>query len=365
MPGRECDAVTLGAARSAAPGSVTAARGQNRTDALPNCLRQSTTLPLHPAADLRQRPAPVSRLGAYLLLTASMALVGSYVALSKPLLAVFPVMVLALLRFGIAAVVMLPFTGPARGEPPLTRREHLQLFFMSFFGNFLFSVAMLNGIARTTATAAGVILATLPAVVALLSWIFLRERLGPRVLIAIALAVVGIAVLQFARGGPGGAGAPLPAALLGNALMLGAVFCEAIYVIFARRLAAQRSALRVSALINLWGLALIAPWGVAQWHAVDFAAIGPGLWALLAFYSIAASLVSVWLWMTGMKAVPASEAGVFTVALPISATAVGVLLLGEPFSLLHGVALLLAATGVVLIATAPSPSAPAGTAPLP
>jgi drug/metabolite transporter (DMT)-like permease len=303
----------------------------------------------------------VSRLGAYLLLTASMALVGSYVALSKPLLAVFPVLVLALLRFGIAAVVMLPFTGPAHNEPPLSRREHLQLFFMSFFGNFLFSIAMLNGIARTTATAAGVILATLPAVVALLSWLFLRERLGPRVLVAIALAVVGIAVLQFARGGPGSS----QASLLGNALMLGAVFCEAIYVIFARRLAAQRAALRVSALINLWGLALIAPWGLAQWHAVDFAAISPGLWALLAFYSIAASLVSVWLWMTGMKVVPASEAGVFTVALPISATAVGVLLLGESFSLLHAVALLLAAAGVVLIASAPSPSAPAGTAPPP
>jgi drug/metabolite transporter (DMT)-like permease len=294
----------------------------------------------------------MTRLGAYLLLTASMALVGSYVALSKPLLAVFPVLVLALLRFAIAAVVMLPFTGAARGEAPLTRREHGQLFLMSFFGNFLFSIAMLNGIARTTATAAGVILATLPAAVALLSWLVLRERLGPRVLLAIALAVVGIAVLQFARGDPGGHAAP--ATLLGNALMLGAVFCEATYVIFARRLAAQRSALRVSALINLWGLALIAPWGLAQWPRADFAAVGAGLWALLVFYSVAASLVAVWLWMTGMKHVPASVAGVFTVALPISATLVGVTLLGEAFSLLHAVALLLAAAGVLLIATAPA-----------
>jgi drug/metabolite transporter (DMT)-like permease len=296
----------------------------------------------------------MSKPSAYLLLTASMALVGSYVALSKPLLAVFPVLVLALLRFGIAAVVMLPLTGPAAGEAPLTRREHLQLFFMSFFGNFLFSIAMLNGIARTTATAAGVILATLPAVVALLSWLFLRERLGPRVLAAIALAVVGITVLQFARHG----GASAPPSLLGNALMLAAVFCEATYVIFARRLAARRSALRVSALINLWGLVLVAPWGLAQWPQVDFGAAGAGLWALLAFYSIAASLVAVWLWMKGMKHVPASEAGVFTVALPISATLVGVLLLGESFSLLHAVALLLAAAGVVLIATAPAASAP-------
>ena len=295
---------------------------------------------------------PPPRLRACLLLTASMALVGSYVALSKPLLAVFPVLVLALLRFAIAAVAMIPWTHPTHDEPPLTRSEHMQLFLMSFFGNFLFSIAMLNGVARTTASAAGVILSTLPAVVALLSWLLLRERLGGRALAAIALAVAGIALLSLVRAGDDGRAS----ALLGNLLMLAAVFCEASYVIFARRLAQRRAPLRVSALINLWGLALIAPWGLWQLAQapIDFAAVGADAWLLLVFYALAASLFAVWLWMAGMRDVPASTAGVFTVALPVSATLVGALLLGEPFSLLHLVALLLAAAGVLLIATAPA-----------
>lgn len=300
----------------------------------------------------RRMSAHPPRLRAYLLLTASMALVGSYVALSKPLLAVFPVLVLALLRFAIAAVAMIPWTRPARDEPPLTRSEHLQLFLMSFFGNFLFSIAMLNGVARTTASAAGVILSTLPAVVALLSWLLLRERLGGRAVLAIALAVAGIALLSLVRADDSGRAS----ALLGNLLMLAAVGCEASYVIFARRLAQRRAPLRVSALINLWGLALIAPWGLWQLAQapLDFAAVGVGAWLLLVFYALAASLFAVWLWMAGMRDVPASTAGVFTVALPISATLVGALLLGEPFSLLHLIALLLAAAGVLLIATAPA-----------
>lgn len=300
----------------------------------------------------RRMSAHPPRLRAYLLLTASMALVGSYVALSKPLLAVFPVLVLALLRFAIAAVAMIPWTRPARDEPPLTRSEHLQLFLMSFFGNFLFSIAMLNGVARTTASAAGVILSTLPAVVALLSWLLLRERLVGRAVLAIALAVAGIALLSLVRADDGGRAS----ALLGNLLMLAAVGCEASYVIFARRLAQRRAPLRVSALINLWGLALIAPWGLWQLAQapLDFAAVGVGAWLLLVFYALAASLFAVWLWMAGMRDVPASTAGVFTVALPISATLVGALLLGEPFSLLHLIALLLAAAGVLLIATAPA-----------
>ncbi len=145
-------------------------------------------------------PAPSSKLFSYLLLTASMALVGTYVALSKPLVAVVPVFALAFLRFAIASVAMLPWTFRSEGEAPLTRTERRLFFLLSFFGNFLFSICMLSGIALTTATAAGVTLATLPAVVALLSRWFLRETLTPRVWIAIALAVTGIVLLQLARG---------------------------------------------------------------------------------------------------------------------------------------------------------------------
>ena len=298
-----------------------------------------------------QRADP-QRLRAYLLLAASMALVGSYVALSKPLVAALPVFVLAWLRFGIAAVAMLPWTPRARDEPPLTRSEHGQLFLMSFFGNFLFSICMLSGVARTSATAAGVIMATLPAVVALLSVVLLRERLSRRALLAVALAVGGIAVLQFTRGDGDSRGS----SLIGNALMLGAVLCEAIYVILAKRLSATRAPLRVSALINLWGLALITPLGLWQLPSAPLAALGAGTWMLLLFYSLAASLFAVWLWMAGMRHVRANEAGVFTVALPVAATLVGVLLLGEQLTLLHVAALLLASAGVLLIArAAPQP----------
>jgi drug/metabolite transporter (DMT)-like permease len=286
---------------------------------------------------------------AYLPLTASMSLVGVYVALSKPLVAVLPVFALAFLRFGIAAVAMLPFTRRGPAEAPLSAVEHRLLFVQSFFGNFLFSICLLNGMARTTATAAGVVLSTLPAVVALLSRLVLREKLSRRVIAAIVLAVGGITLLQFARTDDAASAAT---SWLGNLLILGAVFCEATYVIIGKRLAATRTPLRVSALINLWGLVLITPFGLWQLQQIDLGALSASTWGLLVFYSIAASLVAVWLWMTGLKHIPANQAGVFTVALPIAAALVGVVALGESFTPLHAAALLLAASGVVLIATA-------------
>ncbi len=294
--------------------------------------------------------APSRHYVSFLLLAASMTLVGVYVALAKPLVAAIPVFLLAFLRFGIAAVAMLPWTVRARGEAQLSPREFRFLFLQSFFGNFLFSICMLSGIALATATAAGVILATLPAMVAILSWIFLRESLSRRVLLAVFLAVGGIALLQLARADTATPDARTASAL-GSLLLFGAVVCEAIYVIIGKRLTATRTPLRVSALINLWGLALSAPLGLWQLTDFDLASIAPQTWLLLLFYSLAASWIAVWLWMAGLKHVPASRAGVFTVALPIAATAVGVLVLGESFTPLHAAALIAASAGVVLIAT--------------
>jgi drug/metabolite transporter (DMT)-like permease len=146
------------------------------------------------------------------------------------------------------------------------------------------------------------------------------------------------------------------ATVLGNALIFGAVICEASYVIIGKRLAATRTPLRVSALINLWGLALITPFGLWQLSRFDLGSVSSSMWLLLIFYSLAASLFAVWLWMTGLKHVPANHAGVFTVALPVAATAVGVTFLGEAFTPLHACSLLLAMAGVLLIATAKPPS---------
>jgi len=81
--------------------------------------------------------------------------------------------------------------------------------------------------------------------------------------------------------------------------------------------------------------------------------VTPGIWLLLLFYALAACMWTVWLWMTGLKSVPAAQAGVFTVLLPISAAAVGVLVLGERLSPLQLMAYGVALAGV-LLATLPS-----------
>ena len=301
----------------------------------------------------------MNRIVAYACLALSMSLVGSYVALSKPLVAALPVFLLAWLRFGIGSAAMLHWLKKPANEAPMTGQIKRLVFLESFLGNFLFSICMLFGVSMTSAVAAGVIMAAIPAAVAVMSWLFLRERIQPRVWLAVACAVVGVGLVSLSKQEHI---APVNAAVeanlmtnnawLGNLLLVGAVLCEAAYAVIGKKLTGSLSPKRITALINLWGFALVTPFGLWMAWGFDFSAVAGSSWLLLLFYALAASVWTVWLWMTGLKTIPANQAGVFTVLLPVSAAAVGVLVLGETLSALQAGAFAVALVGV-LLATLP------------
>lgn len=299
-----------------------------------------------------------SRLMAYVCLALSMSMVGAYVALTKPLAAALPVFLLAWLRFAIGAVAMLRWLRKPVNEAPLTPRTRLLVFLESFLGNFLFSICMISGVSMTTAVSAGVILSAMPAVVALMSWIFLRERIGARVWMAVACGALGIGLLSLAKS-PHAVGVDsmeAQRAWLGNLLVFAAVLCESSYAVIGKKLTAVLSPKRITSIINLWGLVLMTPMGFYAALHFDFPAVHKGIWVLLLFYGLAASVWSVWLWMTGLKSIPASRAGVFTVMLPVSTALVGVLALGEQLSMIQLAAFAVALAGMLLV-TVPGRSA--------
>ncbi|GAB3267844.1 DMT family transporter [Chitinimonas naiadis] len=285
---------------------------------------------------------------AYACLALSMSLVGCYVALSKPLTAVLPVFLLAWLRFGIGGVAMLHWLKKPADEVPMTGQTRSLLFLESFLGNFLFTICMLFGVSMTSAVSAGVIMAAIPAAVAIMSWALLGERITLRVGMAVGCAVSGIGLLALSHD----AAADHGQHWLGNLLVFGSVLCEAAYAVIGKKLTGVLSPRRITALINLWGFVLMTPMGAYLAWSFDFQAVHVSSWLLLVFYALAASVWTVWLWMTGLQGVPASQGGVFTVMLPISAALVGLLWLGEPLSGMQVLAFAIALLGV-LLATIP------------
>jgi drug/metabolite transporter (DMT)-like permease len=294
---------------------------------------------------------------AYFCLGLSMTLVGSYVALTKPLVLTLGVFALAWMRFLVGVLAVPHWLRKPPHEPALSARLQALLFLESFLGNFLFSICMLYGISQTSAMAAGVILSMLPIAVALLSVLFLREKPSPWLAWAMLCATAGMVLLNTGAAVSGSA----TETLWGNALVLAAVFCEAAYAVIGKRLTHALSPRRITALINLWGCVLMTPLALWHWPDMARAQITLSTWGLVLFYGLAASVWSVWLWMTGLRHVSASQAGVFTVMLPIAASLMG-WVMGETPTARQGLAMLLAMGGV-LMATRHAPSQASG--PLP
>jgi drug/metabolite transporter (DMT)-like permease len=283
---------------------------------------------------------------AYSQLALSMALVGANVAVAKLLAESLPVALILGLRCALAVIVLWPLARAMDGSLRTSPRVLWNLALQAAFGTLLYNIALLAGLRLTTALEAGLILATLPAVVALGGAFWLRERLPARQWAAVALAAFGMGALVLARVAADGHGSAL-----GNLLVFVGVCGEAMYVLLARRIAGQVPVVTATFWMQLFSLLMLLPLCLPVLAGLAMLA-DPAVAGLLVFHSLTTSVLCLLLWYAGMKRAEAGIAGVFTAFLPATAAAVAVGVLGEPFTAVHGAGFVLL-LGSLLLATWP------------
>jgi len=279
-----------------------------------------------------------------------MALTGANVAFGKVIVAAVPVYLFVFFRFLLATATLL-LVVRGEGGPRLsgmTPGEWRDLLLMSLLGMVGFTVLMFEGLKLTAAADAGIITATLPAVVALLGFLLMRDRLSRPQVAAVMLAVAGLVLVQTKSTAAGASN------LVGNLLVGGAVLCEASFVLLGKRLAPPYRPLRLALGANLVGLVLSIPLALGAAESFDWRSVPPGLWLLGAWHALTASVVCLWLWYRGLPHVETWLAGLATAAVPVAALAAAALFLSESIGgwKLVGAALVVAA--IVLGALAPS-----------
>ncbi|WP_421991427.1 DMT family transporter [Roseococcus sp.] len=275
-----------------------------------------------------------------------MILVGANVGVAKILAGALPIALIAFLRCVLAVAVLWPLARGLEGRVRLSGTILRNLALQALFGTAVYNAGLLAGLRLTSALEGGMVLATLPAVVAIGSFFWLREKLTGRQWIAAALAGFGMAAITLARLDGGGHGSAL-----GNLLIFLGVGGEAIYVLLAKRIAGAVPVITASLWMQVFSALVMLPFAAPGLGAV-VALADPTLLALLLFHALTASVLCLLLWYNGLKRVPAGIAGVFTAFLPASAAVTAVLFLGESFGVVHvaGFALMMAS---VMLATWP------------
>jgi DME family drug/metabolite transporter len=168
-----------------------------------------------------------------------------------------------------------------------------------------------------------------------------RDRLTARWAAATALAVAGVALLVAA-----GTAAEIDAG--GIALALGAGLSYATYTVAAKRLLDHRSPEAVMARLFGLGAILLAPVLAIE----GLGEVGtPGGLALAVYLGVVPTALAYVLFARGLRHLPAGEVATLTLAEPLTATALGVVVLAErPGAVaVLGVALVLAGLAALAV----------------
>jgi drug/metabolite transporter (DMT)-like permease len=227
-------------------------------------------------------------------------------------------------RIALAVVVLWAiFIG--RRHPLPARREILFMLALGMLGNGLYQILWVEGMARTRASDAALLVAASPAFIEIIGWVRGHERAGIRGMsgIALSLAGIGLVVTGASHGTTG------QSTFLGNGLILGSVLCWAVYSVFLKPLTERVDGLTLSAVTMTGGLIPMLIVGAPSLVATRWSAVPTMGWAAVAYSGLMALVVAYLFWYRGVRVLGPTRASMYSNLQPLVAMIAGWALLGE------------------------------------
>jgi drug/metabolite transporter (DMT)-like permease len=280
-----------------------------------------------------------------LLLTATFW--GVNFSVVKVVLVYIPPLAFTSLRFVLATALMFLIAWGMGVHFQFHRPHLIYMAVLGLVGNTAYQVSFVFGVDHTSADNAALILATVPAWVALIGTIAGVERVRTKGWLGVGLSLAGILLImaggdhdaEFQFGG---------ASLQGDSLILVATLCWTGYTLLSRPMFRYYPPLAVTSFSTLMGtipLLILAAPSIAQiqWLTVPWFA-----WAGLAFSGVFAIALAYIFWNFGVSQLGSARTSLYSNLTPPIALFTAWLLLAETLTLLQWLGALLALGGVVL-----------------
>ncbi|ADE11407.1 DMT family transporter [Sideroxydans lithotrophicus] len=255
----------------------------------------------------------------YLLVTASAFFWGANFVLAGPILADLPPLWAAAMRFVLGAALMFIIAGVRREQLlGLLKRNAGVYLLLGAVGITGFNLFFFYALRSTSANSAALIMATNPLLTALLAVAFLGERLTSRHLVALPVALIGVAVvisqgnmnklesLNFAHG---------------DLLMLAANLCWAAYNVLVRRYMPQGSPIANTSWVMAAGAILLA--SVALGSDAHMSELDGKASLAMAVMVVGGTVLAYLFWGIGIARLGAARTAIFINLVPVFAMLVG------------------------------------------
>jgi len=274
--------------------------------------------------------------------------VGAAIVASRFVVAEVPPLTLAMLRYTIGFLCLLPFALQAmRGARRMPPARDLLAMAALGTGQFGILVALLNiGLRTVPAGAAALLFSLFPLLTLLLGAAIGREQVTPRLLAGVLLSIAGVALSVLPKMRDAHAGnwwgelAVLASACVG-------ALCSVLYRPYLQRY----PTVPVSAFAMAASVLFLAAIALGEDWPARTRSLSPQAWAVIAFVGLSSAIGYFW-WLYALKNESPTRVTVFLALNPVTAALLGWGLLGEPLAPQLLVALLLIALGLAL-ATGP------------
>jgi drug/metabolite transporter (DMT)-like permease len=241
------------------------------------------------------------------------------------------------------------------GAAPIVRTDWIRLAWLGFIGYYISSLLDFMGLEYISASIERLVLFLYPTMVVLLSAVLFKQRIGGRIVLALALSYAGI-LLVFAHdlrvGGD-------PRALwLGGGLVFGSALCYSLYLVGVGPVIARLGSLRFIA----WAMLISSGFVIAQFLAMrPLAALAAPLsiQVLSLAMAICSTVLPTLLIAEAIKRIGANRTSLIGSLGPVFTIALGYWILGEPVHWIQLAGAALVLSGVTLVTLQPKRHRPA------
>ena len=253
----------------------------------------------------------------------------------------FPPMLVTGMRTAIAAAVMLPvYFWHMRGSdhPEWTRRDLVTVVSLGVLGVGLNQALFVLGFSRTSVAHAAFIVGLTPMFVDLIAAVLGHERLRPVQLAGMAVALLGVAVLQLSSDNQ------RQSSTAGDVLIFCGCFTFAIFTVRGKVETRRLGPI----ILNTWSYVAssMALLPVTLWYAggFSFESVSSKAWIGLFYMAVFSSVIGYLMYYYALTHIPASRVSTFSYLQPLLAMVLAMTFLGERLSpsLFSGGALVLA-----------------------
>jgi len=255
-----------------------------------------------------------------------MFLWGSSFVLTKIALAELGPLTIAFYRWLIATLafaVILPLQGHTPIVQRALRQDFLPFALLGLVGISAFYTFQNLALRYTTAVNVGLLINFCTVFIAVLSVLWLRERLGRMAIVGIVLSFAGATLVGL----PNGRFTLERGRLLGDGLTLLAALCGAIYTVYGKRIVARYPPGVVTGMAAAFGTLFLLPG--AAWEGLALPRSATVWGAVLTLGLGSGALANFWWWRI-LQHMDAARAGTFILVIPVISTLLAVAILKEP-----------------------------------